>query len=151
MAGTAIIHLMTLAIASDPAPQDCRAIADSAARLACYDARDRAAPTPTPAPAPAPMAAAPTAPPAAPTAAPVSVAESVRANPAGRIVSVEVLPYGYHRVRLADGRAFDTATNTAPPPVTGDEVTLRRSVIGTTFLDIRGRKPITVRLVRPQG
>lgn len=156
----------TAAVASPP-PQDCRLIADPAARLACYDQRDAApaasAPRPPEArvsqpspssvppaamPAPGPVAAAPAyaAPASQPPAA--SSAEIIRAARSGRIASVAALRYGLFRLTLDDGRIFETATNTDSPPAVGTSVKLRRSVIGTTFLDVPGRSPITVRLVR---
>ena len=124
-----------------PEPQDCRAITEPSKRLACYDARN----TPT---EPA-IARLPAAPPRRPSIPPVSSyvppAASIVADRTGRIVTVERLRYGRYRVALDDGRAFLTSTNTAAPPRVGESVSLRRSAIGTTFLDIRGRQPITVR------
>lgn len=160
--------LATTAQSSAPPPQACRTITDSAARLACYDAQERAEPPARPA---APLATAPAAvhaavpaaavpnavPPAAIPPAPVPVAalpastssaDIIRDAPTGRIASVTRQRYGLYRLTLDDGRTFDTATDRATPPAAGTTVRLRRSVIGTTFLDAPGQSPITVRLVR---
>lgn len=141
------LFILAAAIAAPPPAQDCRAIADPAARLACYDTRESAPtpPAPVAAPAYAPSAAAPVFAPPAPS---VSSASIVRAAPSGRVTTVAPLRYGLFRVTLDDGRVFDTATSTDAPPAAGMAVKLRRSVIGTTFLDMPGRSPITVRLVR---
>jgi hypothetical protein len=145
MAATLMIDLLALAAAAVSPVQDCRAISNAADRLACYDARD-AAPRP---PAAKPVPAAPTtAEPLPPPAPSASSAAIVRADPSGRIVSVKRLRYGLSRLTLDDGRVFDTATNTDAPPAVGTSVRLRRSVLGTTFLDSPGRSPLTVRLVR---
>jgi hypothetical protein len=162
MAGLLIMDLLAAAVAASSPVQDCRAISDAARRLACYDMRDTA-PISGPSPAtPVPSSASPappsasamppppiSAPSASPTLAPsASSASIVRADPSGTIVSITRLRYGLFRLTLDDGRAFDTATNTAAPPPVGSMVRLRRTAIGTTFLDVAGRSPITVRLVR---
>lgn len=147
--------LATTAQSSALPAQACRTIADSAARLACYDAQERAEPPARPAapvataPDAAPIAAIPPAP--VPVAAPpasTSSADIIRDAPSGRIATVTRQRYGLYRLTLDDGRTFDTATNRATPPAAGTTVRLRRSVIGTTFLDAPGQSPITVRLVR---
>lgn len=154
-----VLDLLILAAAGAAAPPvtDCRTISESAARLACYDARE-AAPPPPPAPTNQPTASAPglasqprSMPQPAYQPAPrpgASSASIVRAEPSGQIVAVAPLRYGLFRLTLADGRAFDTATDADPPPPVGTAIRLRRSMIGTTFLDAPGRSPITVRLVR---
>lgn len=78
----------------------------------------------------------------------MTTAQSVRADSSGRVTEITPLRHGLFRVHLDDGRMFDTTTNTAAPPAVGDDVSLRRTVVGTTFLDIRGRSPISVRLGR---
>lgn len=147
--------LATTAQSSALPPQACRTIADSAARLACYDALERAEPAaplataPAAVPDAAPRAAIPPAP--VPVAAPpasTSSADISRDAPTGRIATVTRQRYGLYRLTLDDGRTFDTATDRAAPPAAGTTVRLRRSVIGTTFLDAPGQSPITVRLVR---
>ncbi|WP_277970760.1 hypothetical protein [Sphingomonas echinoides] len=151
--------LATTAQSSAPPPQACRTIADSAARLACYDGQERAEPAARPAaplasapaavPDAAPLAAIPPAPvPVAALPASTSSADIIRDTPTGRIATVTRQRYGLYRLTLDDGRTFDTATDRATPPAAGTAVRLRRSVIGTTFLDAPGQSPITVRLVR---
>lgn len=156
--------LVASAALPNPPLQDCRSIADPQARLACYDARDREAPTPAAGQPPAaPSVAAPRPAPSAPLPARTEVArapapsvdtgslssaEIVRANPTGRIAAVSPLRYGLFRIQLDDGRQFDTTSNTVAPPLVGETVSLRRTAMGTTFLDVRGRSPITVRLLR---
>ncbi|PZU08769.1 hypothetical protein [Sphingomonas sp.] len=143
------------ATAAEAQVENCRAIADSARRLACYDARDAAPAASSAAPAPS-SAAPPASPIAAAQPAPVqtsvpasqSSASIVRGRPDGRIASVTALRYGLSRIQLEDGRTFETATDTAVPPPAGTEVRLRRTLLGTTFLDADGRRPLTVRLVR---
>ena len=159
MSASLMFDLVAMAAAGAmPQAGDCRAIADPAARLACYDSRAALPSAATPPSVPAPSYAPPPAavpPPASTAPAPVppprgaSSASVVRADPTGRVVSVTPLRYGLFRVALDDGRSFDTATNTDPPPPVGASVRLRRTpLLGTTFLDVPGRNPITVRLVR---
>ena len=151
--------LATTALSSAPPAQACRTITESAVRLACYDAQERAEPAarPTAPLATAPAAVPDVAPPAAISSAPVPVAtlpastssaDIIRDAPTGRIAAVTRQRYGLYRLTLDDGRTFDTATDRATPPAAGTTVRLRRSVIGTTFLDAPGQSPITVRLVR---
>lgn len=135
---------LAAAAASSPAT-DCRTITDPGARLACYDEREA-----RPAAAPAPIASQPSVPlgsaPTQQSAAPVAMSE--QASREGRIAAIAPLRRGLFRITLADGRAFDTATNEDLPPEVGTSIRLRRSVIGTTFLDASGFSPITVRPVR---
>ena len=125
----------------------CRAIADPAERLACYD---RAADQPV-APAPArnapaaPLAASPPPPVPAPARAPTR--EESKAATSGRIAATQPLRHGYFRLELEDGAAYET-TVVGPPPPVGSEVHIRRTLLGTTFFDIKGWSPITVRLSR---
>lgn len=135
--------LFAAAAASSPAG-DCRAIVDPTARLACYDAQDAqpAAPAPVATQPSGPVSAAPARQPAAP--APMTE----QASREGRIAAIAPLRRGLFRITLADGRIFDTATNEDLPPDVGTAIRLRRSVIGTTFLDASGLSPITVRPVR---
>jgi len=158
-----VIEILAVSAALPSAPlQDCRTIADPQARLACYDARDRGPTEPAGAATPPMIPASPvtSAPPPAARAAPpvppittastssASPADIVRANPTGRIAAITPLRYGLFRIQLDDGRQFNTTSNTDAPPAVGDSVSLRRTLMGTTFLDIQGRSPITVRLQR---
>ena len=99
--------------------------------------KDRSAP-------PAPAAVAPP----ASFARGATSAEIVRADPTGRVTAITPLRYGLYRIQLDDGRQFDMTSDVSAPPAVGDAVSLRRTLMGTTFLDIRGRSPITVRLLR---
>lgn len=134
----------------------CRAIADPTERLACYDrAADqpaaRAEPVVPAEPAPArnapatPLAASPQPPTPAPVRAPTR--EEAQAATSGRIAAAEPLRHGYFRLAMEDGAVYET-TVVGPPPPVGAEVHIRRTLFGTTFFDIRGWSPITVRLSR---
>jgi hypothetical protein len=165
LAGTAFL-LAPAALAAPADVEKCRAIADPAQRLACYDQA-----TGQPSSAPAPIAQSPAAQstvaqsPAAPPPGAASASPSEprharrdmrshreqRAELAseGRIASVVPLPHGYFRLELADGTAYNT-TEVANPPPAGAEVRIRRTFLGTTFFDIKGWSPIAVRLSREQ-
>jgi len=141
--------------------EDCRALADPSARLACYDelaggtpaatqARPPAAAAPsfgtrgTSAPAPATQAM------PAPQAAKAPV-EDLKHRPDfdSHLVAVVPLRHGYYRLELEDGSAYET-TAVAPPPQAGEAVHIRRTFVGTTYLDTKGRSPIAIRLARRQ-
>jgi hypothetical protein len=140
-----------------PALTDCRAVADRDARLACYDALPSGAPAaaqtaaPTPAPmaaSPSPSAPAPMA--AAPAATPSAVAASDtarRSNFDSHLVAVVPQRHGYYRLELEDGSAYLT-TSVGPPPPVGAEVHIRRTFVGTTYLDLAGWDPIAIRLTK---
>ena len=67
----------------------------------------------------------------------------------GRIAAVSPLRHGYFRLELEGGPAYETTVIGTPPPV-GAEVRIRNTLFGTTFFDIKGWSPITVRLSRRQ-
>ena len=141
-----------LGTAAYAAPSDtgtCRAIADPTERLACYDrAADQPAASAPARNAPAtPLAASPQ--PLAPAPAPVRAPtrEEAKATTSGRIAATQPLRHGYFRLELEDGAAYET-TVVGPPPPVGSEVHIRRTLFGTTFFDIKGWSPITVRLSR---
>jgi hypothetical protein len=143
MSVSALDLLILAAAATSPPTADCRTIADPSARLACYDARDNqpAAPvTRQPAVASQPQSQPFTPQPARP------IVETTSRE--GAIAAIAPLRRGLFRITLADGRLFDTATSDDLPPAVGTAIKLRRSVIGTTFLDAPGLSPITVRPVR---
>jgi len=131
-----------LAMIAVPPTQDCRSVADPGARLSCYDAREAASTSPASNAAPA-APAGPVARSAPPPASPAASTEPT--EPTGRVAAVTALRYGLFEVRLADGRLFETASNAISPPAVGASVRLRRSVLGTIFMDVPGRAPITVR------
>jgi hypothetical protein len=139
--------------------EDCRALSDASARLACYD--ELAGRTP-----PATQAVPPAAPvpsfgkPAAPTpTAQTKPAPQVSSAPVedlkhrpdfdSRLAAVVPLRHGYYRLELEDGTAYET-TAVAPPPAAGEAVHIRRTFFGTIYLDTKGRSPIAIRLARRQ-
>ncbi|MDE1918059.1 MAG: hypothetical protein KGJ57_16810 [Sphingomonadales bacterium] len=137
----------------------CSAIISPAARLACYDemAGRPAAPPATHAQSrnPAPVRSAqPARPaPAVAPAAPVSPASDYaalrkRSNFTAVALKVEPLPHGLFRLHLADGTAYDTSMEGAHV-ASGMTLHIRRSPLGTTFVDLPGQAPIPVRLHRP--
>lgn len=156
----ALTSLAAAALSAPPSPlETCRSIADPAARLACYD---RAAGQ-----TPAPVAPADTAVPAPSTAEPAPRAPTfsqhqpsrpstgrnerreAQSDVDSRIAAVSPVRHGYYRLELADGTAYETTVTGAPPPV-GAEVHIRRTFLGTTFFDIPGRSPVSVRPAREQ-
>jgi len=159
VAGMALF-LTSGALAAPADVEKCRAIADPTQRLACYD--QAAAQPPAPA---APTAQSMTAPPppvaSAPPPEPRPARREARSEKRGRqeeraelasegrIAAVSPLPHGYFRLELADGTAYNTTEVANPPPV-GADVRIRRTFLGTTFFDIKGWSPITVRLSREQ-
>jgi hypothetical protein len=140
-----------------PALTDCRALADRDARLACYDALPSSAPANAPpaASTPAPMAASPSVSPSspvaatpAPTPAPVAAADTERrSNFDSHLIAVVPQRHGYYRLELEDGSAYLT-TSVGPPPPVGAEVHVRRTFVGTTYLDLAGWDPIAIKLTK---
>ena len=137
---------------------DCRALSDPAARLSCYDTIGAEAPLPAPAPSAAVSSSvaepsAPSAPVAAPPARTATQAPNSdlkrRSDFDSRIAAVVPQRHGYYRLVLDDGSAYLT-TSVAPPVPVGAAVHIRRTVIGTTYLDTPGRDPIAIRLARQQ-
>ncbi len=59
------------------------------------------------------------------------------------------LRHGYYRLVLEDGSAYFT-TAVAPPPSVGADVHIRRTFVGTTYLDTADRDPISVKPARLQ-
>jgi hypothetical protein len=138
--------LVTIAPSAAQGAERCNKIVDAAARLACYDARHGAPAAPAgsfASPAPATAVATP------------PIRSSRRARSAqhaplqldSRVVAVRPALHGYWLVTLADGRSYET-TQSVDAPEVGQAVHLRHTFLGTTFIDIHGRPPITVRLVQ---
>lgn len=138
----------------------CTTIAAPAARLACYDEMaGRASPAPT-----TPMPSPPTSKPVfttTPTTPAPAVAQAPstqqttdyaalrkRSNFNAVALEVEPLPHGLFRLHLADGTAYDTSMEGAHI-AKGMTLHIRRSPLGTTFVDLPGQAPIPVRLYRP--
>jgi hypothetical protein len=142
--------------AAVPSLEECRSIADSAARLACYDA----ATNPGAGSIPPPAArlnrhASPVAEPMRQRQGATAVPERTRdelkqrSGFESRLVQVIPLRHGYFRLELADGTAYETTIVATPPPE-GAVARIRRTLVGTTYLDIKGWSPIPVRLSRRQ-
>lgn len=126
----------------------CARIDEPSARLACYDRQSgRAAPDSRPIPLPTPASAA--------SAATIDGyqdhrdALKSRTDFDSRLKTAIPLRHGYYRLELEDGTAYNTTT-VGPPPSVGAEIHVRRTPFGTTFFDLEGRKPLTVRLSRRQ-
>jgi hypothetical protein len=139
--------------------EDCRALTDPSARLACYD--ELAGRPPAAAQAEPPAAAAPAVTKHATPSSPVQATPAPQASKApvenlkhrpdfdSRLAAVVPLRHGYYRLELEDGTAYET-TAVAPPPQAGEAVHIRRTFVGTTYLDTPGRSPIAIRLARRQ-
>jgi hypothetical protein len=67
-----------------------------------------------------------------------------KASADGQIVAVRPLRHGYFALELDSGAVYETTVVGTPPPV-GADVHIRRTLLGTTFFDIKGWSPITVR------
>ncbi|WP_343615277.1 hypothetical protein [Novosphingobium sp.] len=126
----------------------CSTIAAPSARLACYDGlagQTAAQPSATSMPASLP------APATRPATQPVSTAYTAmrkRSHFEAIAQEVEPLPHGLFRLHLADGSTYDTSMEGAHI-VQGTMLHIRRSPLGTTFVDLPSQAPIPVRLVRP--
>ena len=133
-------------VADDAGLQRCRAIAEAAARLACYDALALPArPGPRAAPAPANPAPAPASPaPAQPSAADRFGMESKGLPaPADRIESrIRGRFEGWRAnslIRLENGQVWQVADNSWLRGEWDDpKVTVRRGLLGSFYLDIEG-------------
>lgn len=124
------------ALAADPTLQQCRAIPDPAARLACYDALPLTANPATPAAAPASSAPAPETPAQfglAREAAPVVDLPSIESTIPGHFDGW----YPNRRVRLANGQVWQVADGTTRLyELDNPKVTIRRGVLGAYYLDL---------------
>ena len=143
--------LASSASAAPPGNETCRTISDPGERLACYD---RVAGREIPAAGDQPHrrssdTAVPSSPPVAssPTRAAEPARDRSNAVTNGRIVAVHQLRHGYFSLELDNGASYETTVVGTPPPV-GAEVHIRHTLLGTTFFDIRGWSPITVRQSR---
>ncbi|HEY0954831.1 MAG TPA: hypothetical protein VGE36_08755 [Roseateles sp.] len=133
-----LIVLAGPAFGQDASLQRCRVIADTAARLACYDALADARPKP-PAPPAAPVAAAPAAKPAdsfglpakRPEGEPQVVQSSVGADFAG---------WGPNQsIKLANGQVWRIVDGSSVSmPRGARKVSVRRGLFGDFLLDIEG-------------
>ena len=152
----ATVFLASAASAETSRGEACRSIADPAARLACYDrAMGTGAASPantvtTEGKAPEAMAP-PLATPSKQSLQEVGDRRQDQATPTrtGRIAVVSPIRHGYYRLELDDGTAYETTATGTPPPA-GASVQIRRTFLGTTFFDIKGWSPVSVRLARPR-
>lgn len=124
----------------------CRAIKDSAARLACYDALPIASP-PAAAPAAGGAAQAPAATAPAPSEAQrFGLPATSRPEPLEALESrIEGHFEGWYpgtRIRLANGQVWQVADSSSRfADVDNPKVTVRRGALGSFFLDIDGVNP----------
>ena len=137
------------AAADDAAVRRCRAIPDSIARLACYDALPlgtAAAAPPKAAPQQSPFRPQ-AAPPKAPVAAPVeNFGLEHKARPADELATIETyIPGRFEgwkpgvRITLANGQVWQVTDDTSRYVVLDNpKVVVRRGVMGAFFLDIEG-------------
>ena len=124
--------------------EDCRAVADPARRLACYDAREA-----NPAQQPAPSS--PAQPGPARNAGASQMSAPVTSDPNrtfnSSIAAATLLRNGLYRIRLADGSEWTTSI-TGQRPKVGEKIHHRRTLIGTHYFDTEDGRPLTVRPVR---
>lgn len=129
-----MLWLPGAALAADSTLQQCRAIPDPAARLACYDALPLSANLPT-AVAPAPAQAPET---------PAQFGLVREAAPVAELPAIEsTIPghfdgwYPNRRVRLANGQVWQVADgSTRMYDLDNPKVTIRRGVLGAFYLDL---------------
>lgn len=121
------------ALAADPTLQQCRAMPDPAARLACYDAL--------------PLSANPTTAAAASAPAPETPAQFGLAREAAPLVDLSSIEstipghfdgwYPNRRVRLANGQVWQVADGTTRLyELDNPKVTIRRGMLGAYYLDL---------------
>ena len=145
LAAALLAALPFAAGAADDAFARCRAIKDSTARLACYDALPIAPPTAAAAPAPAARAPAAAAP-AASEAQRFGLPATARPEPIQALESH--IPghfdgwYPGTRIRLANGQVWQVMDSSSRfADVDNPKVTIRRGALGSFFLDIDGVNP----------
>jgi hypothetical protein len=130
--------------ADDSAVRRCRAIPDSLARLACYDALPLGAPSPRSAPQQSPFRPQPAQPKAAPAPAETFGLEH-KAKP-DEVATIETyIPGRFEgwrpgaRITLANGQVWQVTDETSRYVVLDNpKVVVRRGVMGAFFLDIEG-------------
>ena len=127
--------------------EDCRAIADPARRLACYDARESNPTQP-------PVASSPSSPDRvqpertrSASATPATAATDPNRTFDSRIAGASLLRNGLYRIRLADGSEWTTSI-TGQRPKIGEKIHHRRTFIGTHYFDTETGRPLTVRPAR---
>lgn len=138
------------AAADDAAVRRCRAIPDSLARLACYDALPLGvtpSTAPRAAPGESPFRPQSTQPRAAPAPAPAeNFGLEHKARPADEVATIETyIPGRFEgwkpgvRITLANGQVWQVTDDTSRYVVLDNpKVVVRRGVMGAFFLDIEG-------------
>ena len=126
--------------------EDCRAIADPARRLACYDAREA---SPAQQPAASSPATSDSARPgpvrnAGAMPAPAPAIGDLNRTFDSSIAAASLLRNGLYRIQLADGSAWTTSIIGQRPKI-GEKVHHRRTFIGTHYFDTEDGRPLTVR------
>jgi hypothetical protein len=136
--------------ADDAAVRRCRAIPDSLARLACYDALPlgpASAAPPKSAPQQSPFRPQPVQPKAPPPAAPAETfGLEHKAKPTDQVATIETyIPGRFEgwkpnsRITLANGQVWQVTDETSRYMVLDNpKVVVRRGVMGAFFLDIEG-------------
>jgi hypothetical protein len=158
---TLMLLLPGVALAAETTLQQCRIIADPAARLACYDALPVfVAPAPAPSQVPVPGSAQTPAMPGSPQAAVHETPGQFglgREVPVVELASIEsTIPghfdgwYPDRRVRLANGQVWQVADgSTRLYDLDNPKVTIRRGVLGAFYLDLSvDNRSIRVRRVQ---
>ena len=137
-----LVLLTGTAWADDGALRRCRALADAAARLNCYDTLPLGAPA---------VLAVPVAPPAAPASAAQLAAVGFGLQRADEAVleiasSIRGLFEGWRagdRIRLANGQLWQVSDDSSAVYYLRDpRVTVRRAAMGTFVLDIEGARKL---------
>ena len=132
-----LLFLCGGAMADDAALRQCRALANDAARLACYDAMPLQAPV-------APSA--PSVPPPTVATAPVSSFGLARADEATQTITSSIAGVfeGWDpgsRIRLANGQLWQVVDDSRGTYYLRDpKVVVRRAALGSFVLDIEGVK-----------
>jgi hypothetical protein len=140
-----LLFAANAALADDAAILKCRALADQAARLACYDAIPAGA-APAVAASPAPVAASPAAA-AAPAATPEQRFGLEQVKPAEAPRSIDsnidgtLAGWGPNtQFKLANGQVWRVVDDSSATlaPLNNPKVRVVRNFFGTTFLEIEG-------------
>jgi hypothetical protein len=136
--------------ADDAAVRRCRAIPDSLARLACYDALPlgvASPPAPRAVPQQSPFRPQPAQPKALPAPAPAEAfGLEHKAQPADQVATIETYISGRFegwrpgaRITLANGQVWQVTDDTSRYVVLDNpKVVVRRGLMGAFFLDIEG-------------
>jgi hypothetical protein len=139
-----LLLVSTAAVADDAGLRQCRALGNSAARLACYDAIPLAAHAAAPAAAPPPVAAAPA---AARTPEQNFGMDTVKKPQAEEPASIESTIVGNFegwgpnsRIKLANGQVWRIVdgSDAVLAPMTNPKVRIAKNFVGTIFMHVEG-------------